>query len=121
MLLREYDEAIRAESGGRLGFKIYAGGVQGEDKDVIEKIRLGQLQSAGVHGRGCGRDRPEGSGSWIRRFSSRTTTRSIMCTARLTAEFDEAFRDNGFVLLGWAEVGFVYVFSNTPVRGPWPT
>jgi TRAP-type C4-dicarboxylate transport system substrate-binding protein len=24
--------------------------------------------------------------------------------------------DNGYVLLGWAEVGFVYVYANTPVR-----
>jgi len=31
-------------------------------------------------------------------------------------ELDQEFRNNGFVLLGWAEVGFVYVFSKTPVR-----
>jgi TRAP-type C4-dicarboxylate transport system substrate-binding protein len=34
----------------------------------------------------------------------------------MDAEFEQAFRDNDFVLLGWAEVGFVYVYSNTPVR-----
>ena len=40
-VLHEYDAAVRKESGGRMGFKIYAGGVQGEDKDVMRKIRLG--------------------------------------------------------------------------------
>jgi TRAP-type C4-dicarboxylate transport system substrate-binding protein len=35
---------------------------------------------------------------------------------RMGKEFEEAFREKNFVLLGWAEVGFVYVFTNTPVR-----
>jgi TRAP-type C4-dicarboxylate transport system substrate-binding protein len=30
----------------------------------------------------------------------------------------KALLDNGFVNLGWAEVGFVYVYTNTPVRSP---
>ncbi len=34
----------------------------------------------------------------------------------MDAEFDAEFQQNDFVLLGWAEVGFVYVFTNTPVR-----
>ena len=33
-------------------------------------------------------------------------------------EFDQDVKKNEFVLLGWAEVGFVYVFTNTPVRTP---
>ena len=53
-VMKEYDQAIRKESGGRLGFKIYAGGVAGDEKDVIRKIRLGQFQSAGITGVGIG-------------------------------------------------------------------
>jgi TRAP-type C4-dicarboxylate transport system substrate-binding protein len=33
-------------------------------------------------------------------------------------EFNKAFEENGFVNLGWAEVGFIYVFSNSPIRAP---
>src|SRR5512142_3145554 len=58
-VLHEYDQAIRKESNGRMGFKIYACGVQGEDKDVMRKIRLGQLQSAGVTGVGLGEVSPK--------------------------------------------------------------
>ena len=53
-IMREYDAAVRKESNGRLGFKIYPGGVAGDEKDVIRKIRLGQFQSAGVTGTGIG-------------------------------------------------------------------
>jgi TRAP-type C4-dicarboxylate transport system substrate-binding protein len=114
-MLRDYDKAIRAESGGRMGFKIYAGGVQGEDKDVIKKIRLGQLQSAGFTGVGLGEIAPK-----VRILDSPFLFQNYdevdHVYSTFSSEFDQAFRDNGFVLLGWSEVGFVYVFTNTPVR-----
>ncbi|HLP16202.1 MAG TPA: TRAP transporter substrate-binding protein DctP, partial [Bacteroidota bacterium] len=53
-IMKEYDAAIRKESGGRLGFKIYAGGVAGDEKDVLRKIRMNQFQSAGITGVGMG-------------------------------------------------------------------
>jgi len=31
-------------------------------------------------------------------------------------EWNEAFSKNGYVLLGWAEVGFVYVFTKKPIQ-----
>ncbi|MFN3135971.1 MAG: TRAP transporter substrate-binding protein DctP, partial [Candidatus Kryptonium sp.] len=37
-VLREYDAQIRKESNGRIGFKIYAGGVAGDEIDVLKKI-----------------------------------------------------------------------------------
>lgn len=114
-VLKEYDQAVRKESGGRLGFKIYAGGVQGEDKDVLRKMRLGQLHSAGLTGVGLGEiaakvrilDSPF-------LFSSYDDVDHIY--SAFSEEFDNEFRANNFVLLGWAEVGWVYIFTNTPVR-----
>ncbi|HEY9150363.1 MAG TPA: TRAP transporter substrate-binding protein DctP, partial [Gammaproteobacteria bacterium] len=32
-----------------------------------------------------------------------------------TPRFEEGFRDNGYELLGWMEVGFVHIFSKQPV------
>lgn len=115
-VMREYDATIRKESGGRLGFKIYPGGVQGEDKDVMRRIRLGQLHSAGITGVGIGE-----ISSKLRildspfLFENHAEVDHIHST--FEAVFAKEFNDNGFVNLGWAEVGFVYVFTNTPVRG----
>lgn len=114
-VLREYDAAIRKESGGTLGFRIYAGGVQGEDKDVIRKMRLGQLHSAGLTGYGLGDIAPK-----VRILDSPFLFNNYdevdYIYTMFDDEFDKAFRDNGYVLLGWAEVGWVYVLTNTPVR-----
>ena len=116
-IMREFDAAIREESGGRLGFKIYAGGVQGEDKDVMRRIRRGQLHSAGITGFGIGEissslrilDAP---------FLFRNHAEVDYLHEKFDDEFAREFTQNGFVLLGWAEVGFAYVFTNTPVRKP---
>jgi TRAP-type transport system periplasmic protein len=115
-IMREYDAAVRKESGGRLGFKIYAGGVQGEDKDVMRKIRLGQLHSAGITGVGVGEistklrilDAP---------FLFRNYAEVDNFTQKFGPELEQEFAKNDFILLGWAEVGFVYVMTNTPVHG----
>jgi TRAP-type C4-dicarboxylate transport system substrate-binding protein len=114
-IMKEYDAAVRKESGGRLGFKIYPGGVQGEDKDVIKKIRIGQLHSAGLTGVGLGEIAPK-----VRildaPFLFKNYEEVDLIYAKLQKEFEDAFLEKNFVLLGWAEVGFVYVFSNSPVR-----
>jgi len=113
-IMKEYDAAIRKESGNQIGFKIYGGGVAGDEKDVIRKIRLGQYHSAGFTGVGMGEitkkvrilDAP---------FLFKTYDEIDYIYNKFDQEFSNAFIENGFVLLGWAEVGFVYVFTNTPV------
>ena len=116
-VMKEFDQAVRKESGGRLGFKIYAGGVQGDEKDVLRKIKLGQLHSAGVTGNGMTTIAPKvrimDSPFLFKSYNEVDTVFKLF-----DKEFSRAFEENGFVNLGWAEVGFVYVFTNTPVRQP---
>lgn len=113
-VMKEYDAAVRKESGGRLGFRIYAGGIAGDEKDVLRKIRLGQFQSAGITGNGITEiakparvlDAP---------FLFKSSAEVDHVVAEFDSELRKEFENGGFVLLGWAEVGFVYVFTNTPV------
>ncbi len=114
-IMREYDAAVREESGGRLRFKIYGGSTQGPDDVVLRKIRLGQLQSAGFTGVGLGKITP-----MVRilevPFLFRNYEEVDHLYETLEEEFREAFEEGDYVLLGWTEVGFVHVFANKPVR-----
>jgi TRAP-type transport system periplasmic protein len=114
-VMKEYDAAIRAQSGGRMGFKIYSAGVQGDEKGVLRKIRAGQLHSGGFTGVGMGEIAPK-----VRILDSpfliRTDDEVDMLYRDFGKEFEQAFEEGGYVLLGWAEVGFVHVFTSTPVR-----
>jgi TRAP-type C4-dicarboxylate transport system substrate-binding protein len=116
-VMKEYDKAIRTESGGRLGFKIYPGGVQGDEKDVLRKIKLGQLHAAGITGNGMTSIAPK-----VRILDSPFLFKSYdevdHVFQQFDPEFSKAFEEGGFVNLGWAEVGFIYVFTNTPVVKP---
>jgi TRAP-type C4-dicarboxylate transport system substrate-binding protein len=114
-VMKEYDAAIRKESGGRMGFKIYSAGVQGDEKSVLRKIRVGQLHSGGFTGLGMGEIAPK-----VRildaPFLVRNDDEVDMLYKEYGKEFEQAFEEGGYVLLGWAEVGFVHVFTSTPIR-----
>lgn len=113
-VMKEYDAAIRKESGGRLGFKFYSGGVAGDEKDVMRKIRIGQYQSAGFTGVGMGEVASE-ERILDSPFLFHNTAEIDYIYNKFTPEFSKAFEQGGFVLLGWAEVGFVYVFTQKPI------
>ncbi len=116
-VMREYDETLQAETNGRLKFRIYAGGVQGKEQDVLRKVKIGQLHSAGFTGVGMGEIAP-----MVRildtPFLFRTHEEIDHILKVFTPEFEKAFEENGYILLGWAEVGFVHVFTNTLIKSP---
>ena len=110
-VMREFDKAVREDSGGRLGFKLYPGGVAGDEKDVIRKIRLGQYNGGGFTGIGIGEVAKK-----VRILDAPLLFRNYdevdYIIQKYEKDFAEALEEGGFVLLGWAEVGFVYVFSD---------
>lgn len=116
-VMREYDAAVRKESGGRVGFKIYGTSVQGDEKAVLRKIRVGQLHAGGFTGMAMGEIAPK-----VRILDSpflfRTYQEVDHVYEQYDQEFRKAFEDGGYILLGWAEVGFVYVFSSAPIHKP---
>jgi TRAP-type C4-dicarboxylate transport system substrate-binding protein len=91
--------------------------VAGDEKDVVRKIRFGQLQAAGLTGVGLGEIAPT-----LRildaPFLFHNTGEVDYVLKTFDRDLNQALESNGFVLLGWTEVGFVYLFTATPVRSP---
>lgn len=114
-VMEDYDKAVSERTNGAVGFKIYAGGVQGDEKDVLRKIRFNQLHSAGFTGVGLGEILPE-----VRvldtPFLFKNKAEVDYIIDKFQKRFAEKFKEKGYVLLGWAEVGFVYIYSNVPAR-----
>ncbi len=113
-VMHEYDAAVRKASGGKLGFKFYPGGIAGDEKDVLRKIRIGQYQAGGFTGVGMGEIAPE-ERILDTPFLFRDTSEIDYIYDKFTPLFKQAFEKGGFVFLGWAEVGFVYVFTQKPI------
>ena len=116
-IMHELDDAVRATTENRVGFKFYPGGVQGEELVVLKKIRLGQLQGGGFSGQGLGEIASELRVLELP-FMFKNTDEIDRVHAALDPTFEELVEKNGFVILGWTEVGFIYLFTDRPVTGP---
>ena len=113
--LRKLDKEIRAKSDGMLGFRIYAGGIAGDELDVLRKIRIGQIHCAAFTGVGFGQILP-----MVRvldlPFLFRNDNEIDLVHQELRQFFSKGFKKRGFELLAWAEVGNVYLFSKKPIK-----
>ena len=108
-------DEVDKKSNGRLKFKIYPGGVMGDEPDVLRKIRSRQLQGAFFTGYGIGRIYSPARVLEMP-FLFRNTNESDYVREQIMPEIEAGFRDKGFELLGWPEVGFIHFFSKKPIN-----
>jgi len=113
-VITDWANQVEKDSGGRLRFKLYGGGVSGDEPDVLRKIRFGQLQGAAFTGHGIGYIYSPARVLEIP-FLFRNYDEVDYVRAQLMPQIRAGFHDNGFELLGWMEVGFVQLFSREPI------
>ena len=113
--IRSVDKTLREKSGGRLGLRIYAGGIAGDELDVLKKMRIGQIQCAAFSGLGFGKILP-----MVRvldlPYLFKNDQEVDLVHRELFDFFAEQFRKKGFTLLAWTEVGYVNIFSKKAIR-----
>lgn len=105
---------VYKKSNGRIKFKIYAGGVMGDEPDVLRKIRSNQLQGAFFTGYGIGRIYSPARVLEMP-FLFKNTDESDYVRKKIMPEIEAGFRKKNFELLGWPEVGFIHFFSKKPI------
>jgi TRAP-type C4-dicarboxylate transport system substrate-binding protein len=108
---------LREKSGGTLRFKIYPGGVSGDEKETIRKMRLGQLQATGVTGSGLADVVPDVHVLDVP-FLFKSGEEVDYVLEKVYPEFQKKFEEKGFRLLGFTEAGFVYFYSQYPIAAP---
>lgn len=113
-LLEEWGKTVKERSQGRLEFKFYPGGVQGDEPDVLKKMRFGQLHGGAFTGYGIGQMYSPARVMELP-FLFDNYAEIDQVRSRLMPEFESGFKDHGYRLLGWMEVGFVYFFSQQPI------
>lgn len=114
-LLEDWDKDLRTKSNNRIGFKFYPGGVQGDEPDVLKKMRFNQLQGGAFTGYGIGRMYSPSRVLELP-FLFDNTDEIDFVRQQFTPQFKQGFEDNGYILLGWMEVGFIHMFSKQPIR-----
>lgn len=112
--MHQIDDEVRVRTENRLGFKFYPGGVQGDEKDVLRKIRSGQLHGGGFTGFGLGVVAPD-----VRvlemPFMFHDLHELDYVRDGIGPELNQAMDKGGYLNLGWVDVGLVYIFSKQPI------
>jgi TRAP-type transport system periplasmic protein len=114
-VLHEMTAEIEAKTEGAVTFQVYAGGISGDEPDVIRKMRVGRIQAAGFSGIGMGVLVPE-----VRVLESvllfRDHEEVDRVRAALFEDFARRFERKGYVLLGFFEAGFTYLYTREPIE-----
>ena len=106
---------IRSKTDGELRIRFYPNGVQGDEIDVVRKMRAGLLHAGAMTATGLGEIQKEVLIFQLPRMF-KTYAELDYVRDYLYEDLDKAFMDAGYVLLGMGDLGHYYIFSNQPIR-----
>ena len=113
-IIAEFRDKVREMTDNEVDFKVYACGVQGDEPDVLRKMRLKQLHGGFFTGPGLGKIVPAVRVREIP-FMFRNRDEVSYVRDQLKDTMEKYFKDQGYVVLGWYDIGFVYIFSKEPI------
>jgi TRAP-type C4-dicarboxylate transport system substrate-binding protein len=113
--LEEMGGEWRESTDGRVSLRLYAGGVAGDDPDMVRKIRIGQLHASALTVAGLA----DIDSSFLifnipLFFDSDEEFRYVL--EGMTEHLSARLESKGFILLHWGHGGWVHLFSKQPVR-----
>ncbi len=106
---------IAERTDGRVNFKFYPGGVMGDDKAVLRKIRSGQLHGAVLTAGGLNQVYSD-----LQLYTLPMIFNDLGEVDHIRTAMDgtlmAGLQEKGYVGFGIAEVGFAYAMTKTPVQ-----
>ncbi|MDJ0986917.1 MAG: TRAP transporter substrate-binding protein DctP [Desulfobacterales bacterium] len=105
---------IKQKTDGQVRCKFYAGGVLGDEKDMLRKMHIGQIHAAGLTSAGLSAIFNEMDVFQIP-FLFKSHEEVDYVLTQMDGFYRKGFDDNQYVLLGWSEGGFVHLMSTQPV------
>ncbi len=113
--LTEMGKEIKKATDGRVKFKMYFGGVQGDEADVLRKIRSGQLHGGIFTGKTLGDIYPDSRVMEIPFTFTKKQDAALEVLNSLNNDFSNGFEKKGFHSLGMYEIGHVYLVSTKEI------
>lgn len=108
-------DEIKKRTQERVKFRFYPGGVMGNDKSVLRKIRIGQLHGGAITGGGLQYIDPD-SQVYSLPLAFHSYEEVDYVRKRMDQAIIDGLYENGFVSLGLGEGGFAYLMSGLPLE-----
>ncbi|UCD37199.1 MAG: TRAP transporter substrate-binding protein DctP [Fidelibacterota bacterium] len=116
-VLEDIAQDWRELSNNQVRLRIYAGGVVGDEGDMVRKMRLNQVQAAALTAEGLSYIDKGIYGLSLPLLVDNYTELDWL-RAQVEPELRRRYEEKGFIVLAWADVGWVYWFTRAPVRTP---
>ena len=108
----------RGTSNGSTTLTIYADGTMGSEEDTVRRMRVGQLQAAVLSVGGLSEIDPSVGALQKIPMVYRSLDELEFVRSRMEPELAQRLAANGFVVLFWADAGWVHIFSRQPALRP---
>jgi len=116
-MLLDLNARWKKVSGGKISLRIYPSGTQGDEPDMIRKMRIGQLHAAALTSVGMEAIATEMNALSIP-FLFESWEEVDYVRDRLGPRLKKSLEDKGFVVLTWGDAGWVHFFTVTPAPRP---
>ena len=116
-ILLDMGEKWKAATGGRVVLKVYPGGEQGDEPEMVQKLRIKKLQSVALSGAGLsGIDASVSALQIPLMFNSYEELDYVR--DKIAPRLEKALAARGYIVLNWADAGWVHFFSRDPEMTP---
>lgn len=113
--LKKFSKEVETATGGEVVFKVYYGGVAGDEPDVLRKVRIGQMHGGIFTGKTLGDIHGDVRAMELPFTFYGDQKKASKTLVNLTPEFNKGLAAKGFVNLGFYEIGQVYVVSSKKI------
>lgn len=111
--LKQAAKEIEAETEGRVKIKFYPGGVQGDKKTVLKKMKRGILSGALLEAGALHNDFKDGQ-VYNAPMIFQSFEEVDYVRAKMDPELTKGFKEAGWQTFGLIDGGFAYAMTNTP-------
>ncbi|MFC1825665.1 TRAP transporter substrate-binding protein DctP, partial [Thermodesulfobacteriota bacterium] len=115
LLMRQGAKDVAQQTGKRVRFKFYPGGVMGNDKSILRKISIGQLHGGAVMAGSLAKFAPDNQ-IYNLPLMFKSFKEVDYIRKRMDSLIIQELEKGGFVTFGLAEGGFAYLMSKIPVK-----
>ena len=109
-----FAKEVTEKTGGEVGFRVYPGGVMGDDQAMFRKMRVGQLHGGGFTMTGIATVVPDFRIMAIPALFESYEEVDFVKEGLIPA-FKERFREKDLEFIALTEVGFIHAMSTQPI------
>ncbi len=116
-ILLEMGDEWKKASGGKIELKIYPGGEQGDEPEMVQKIRIKELQAVALSGAGLSGIDPAVAALQVPMMLSSYEELDYV-RDHISERLEKGLAQRGFIVLNWGDAGWIHFFTKQPASHP---